>query len=115
MIVENLKRNPTALGIFGFNFLVVNRDLVQAVKINNIEPSFDSISSKTYKLSRPLFVYFKKEHLDLVKGTKEFLQEIISKDTIGADGYLLQKGLIPLTNFELKKVRDEVGQAINQN
>ena len=43
----------------------------------------------------------------------EFIQEIISKNTIGNDGYLLQKGLIPLTDLELKKVRGEVAQSLN--
>ena len=43
---------------------------------------------------------------------KEFTQEIISKNTIGKDGYLLQKGLIPLTDLEIKKVRDEVTKAL---
>lgn len=108
LIVQKLKNDRDALGIFGFSFLEENRGTLQPVIIDKIYPSFANIASGSYSVSRPLFIYFKKEHLNLVKGMREFVQEIISKNTIGVDGYLLQKGLIPLTDLELKKVRDEV-------
>lgn len=109
LIVQKLKNDADALGIFGFSFLEENHDTIQPAQINQVMPSFDSIVSGAYPVSRPLFIYFKKEHLNLIAGMREFVQEIISKNTIGKDGYLLQKGLIPLTDLELKKVRDEVG------
>lgn len=70
------------------------------------------IVSGKYEVSRPLFIYAKGEHLDLVSGTREFTKEIISTNTIGDDGYLMQKGLIPLTTIELKKVRDELMRSL---
>lgn len=113
LIVQKLKNDVQALGIFGFSFLEENRGVIQAALIDNVTPNFDNIASGTYSVSRPLFIYFKKEHLDLIKGMQEFVAEIISKNTIGADGYLLQKGLIPLTDLELKKVRGEVMKSLN--
>ena len=44
---------------------------------------------------------------------RQFIAEIISTNTIGTDGYLLQKGLIPLTDLELKKVRGEITKSLN--
>lgn len=113
LIVQKLKNDHDALGIFGFSFLEENRDVIQSAEINNVFPSFDNIVSGAYPVSRPLFIYFKKEHLDLIPGMREFVQEIISKDTVGNDGYLLQKGLIPLTDLEIKKVRAEVASSLN--
>lgn len=113
LIVQKLKNDPDALGIFGFSFLEENHHAIQAAVINKVMPSFDNIVSGTYSVSRPLFIYFKKEHLNLIPGMAQFIQEIISKNTIGNDGYLLQKGLIPLTDLELKKVRDEVASKLN--
>lgn len=110
LIVQKLKNDADALGIFGFSFLEENHETIQPAQIDQVMPSFDSIVSGTYSVSRPLFIYFKKEHLDLIPGMREFVAEIISKNTIGNDGYLLQKGLIPLTDFEIKKMRDEVMQ-----
>jgi len=112
LIVQKLTHDADALGIFGFSFLEENNEIIKAAHINDVTPSFESIVSGTYPVSRPLFIYFKKEHLNLVVGMKEFVQEIISKNTIGKDGYLLQKGLIPLTDLEIKKVRDEVTKAL---
>jgi phosphate transport system substrate-binding protein len=108
LIVQKLRNDKDALGIFGFSFLEENHQLIQPALINQVVPTFENIASSKYQVSRPLFIYFKKEHLDLIPGMREFVKEIISKDTIGVDGYLLQKGLIPLTNLETKKVRDEV-------
>lgn len=114
LIVQKLKNDADALGIFGFSFLEENRHAIQPAEINNVLPSFDSIVSGQYSVSRPLFIYFKEQHLNLISGMREFAQEIISKNTIGKDGYLLQKGLIPLTDLELKKVRDEVMPILNR-
>ena len=113
LIVQKLKNDPDAMGIFGLSFLEENHDFIQPVEINKIMPSFDSIVSGTYSVSRPLFIYFKKEHLGLIRGMREFVHEIVSRNTIGNDGYLLQKGLIPLTDLELKKVRDETAGKLN--
>ena len=106
LIVQKLKNDDNAFGIFGFSFLEENRQTIQPIKINNIEPNFENIASGSYPISRPLFIYFKKEHLNLVPNIKEFIDEIISTDTLGKDGYLMQKGLIPLDDSELKKTRE---------
>ena len=111
LIVQKLKNDKDALGIFGFSFLEENRAVIQASTINNISPSFENIVSGAYQVSRPLFIYFKKEHLNLIPGMRQFVQEIVSKNTVGNDGYLLQKGLIPLTDSEIKKVQSEVAES----
>ncbi len=112
LIIQKLRNDNSAFGIFGFNFLEENRNLIQPSLINGFSPTLDNIASAAYPISRPLFIYFKKEHLNLVPGMKEFIHEIISENTIGKDGYLLQKGLIPLSDFELKQVQNEVLKAI---
>ncbi len=113
LIVQKLKNDKNALGIFGFSFLEENRGSIQPTSINQNLPSFDNIVSGAYPISRPLFIYFKKEHLNLIDGMHQFIAEIISTNTIGTDGYLLQKGLIPLTDLELKKVRGEITKSLN--
>lgn len=106
-IVTALKNNPKALGIFGFNFLVVNPNAIQPAKIEGVNPNYENIASKKYELSRPLFVYFKKEHLDLIPEMRDFIKEIVSIDTIGRKGYLVHNGLVAMSNFELEQVRNE--------
>jgi phosphate transport system substrate-binding protein len=107
-IVRALKNNPAALGVFGFNFLVVNPSKIQPIKVDGIAPSYSSIASKKYNLSRPLFVYFKKDNFDLIPEMKDFVQELISPETIGEKGYLSHSGLVPLSNLELLQIRQEI-------
>src|SRR6185295_5329730 len=114
LIMQNLKKNPHAFGIFGFNFLVANRNVVQAIKIDNVEPNFTTIGSKHYRLSRPLFIYFKKEHLNLIKHIRDFIKEIISDDTIGRKGYLRNSGLIALSDSEFEQLRKNIMAQIDE-
>ena len=82
LIVQKLKNDKNALGIFGFSFLEENRGSIQPTSINQNLPSFDNIVSGAYPISRPLFIYFKKEHLNLIDGMHQFIAEIISTNTI---------------------------------
>ena len=106
--MENLKNNPNAFGILGFNFVVANRNVIQVTQIDNVEPSAATIASKQYGLSRPLFVYFKKEHLNLMPEMRDFIKEIIDIDTIGKNGYLIHSGLVALSDAELDQVKKDI-------
>lgn len=96
MIVQKLQANPNALGIFGFSFLDENSSVVKGASINGVAPEYDGIQSGNYPIARPLFVYFKNEHLDVIPNLKEFMEEYKSEDAIGEEGYLTEKGLITL-------------------
>ncbi len=107
IIIQKLKSNRNALGIFSFSFLVRNQDKVQGSTIAGIEPTYENISSGKYILARPLYIYIKKEHLNITDGLKEFIREVI--DSISAKNeYLSRLGLIPLSNDDIKKVLAKV-------
>ncbi|GHA44901.1 phosphate ABC transporter substrate-binding protein [Amylibacter ulvae] len=103
LIVQKLQANPAAFGIFGFSFLEQNSDSVQGSKINGVSPTFDDIATGDYPVSRSLFFYVKKDHVDVVPGINEFLAEFTSEDAWGEDGYLADKGLIPMQDDERKE------------
>lgn len=96
LIVQKLRANPTAMGIFGFSFLEENANVVKGATINDVTPDYGSIQSGEYPISRPLFVYFKKEHIGVISNLQEFIDEYQSEDAIGSEGYLTEKGLISL-------------------
>ena len=108
MIIQNIKNDANAIGIVGFNFLVANQNLIKAVSIDNALPSFSTISSKKYKLSRPLFVYVKKDRLSVTPNMGDFIKELTSVGAIGKKGYLIYHGLVPLSKSELAKVQKDV-------
>jgi phosphate transport system substrate-binding protein len=96
LIVQKLVANPNALGIFGFSFLDQNADKIQGAKVNGVEPTFESIASGDYPISRSLYFYVKKAHVGKVPGIREYVVEFTSDKAWGEEGYLADKGLIPL-------------------
>lgn len=105
LIVSRLTANPQALGIFGFSFLDQNSDAIHGSLINGVVPTFDAILDGDYPVSRSLYYYIKKAHVGVVPGIEEYAAEFSSEDAAGEDGYLIDRGMIPL---------DEDGFAENQ-
>jgi len=108
LIVQKLEANPNALGIFGFSFLDQNGDKLNGSFIEGVAPSFDAIADGSYPVSRPLFFYVKKAHVDSIPGIREYINEFTSEKAWGDDGYLSDKGLIPLPAGERKTVGETV-------
>ncbi|MFO7987924.1 MAG: PstS family phosphate ABC transporter substrate-binding protein [Thermodesulfobacteriota bacterium] len=108
LIVQKLDTNPDALGIFGFSFLDQNTDKLQGALIDGIAPEFDAIADGSYPVSRPLFFYVKKAHVDSIPGIREYLAEFTSEKAWGDEGYLTDKGLIPMPPAERKQFRQAV-------
>lgn len=102
LIVQKLQANPNAFGIFGFSFLDQNSDAIQGSKVEGQDPSFENISDGSYPVSRSLYFYVKKAHVDKTPGIKEFLAEFTSEKAWGPEGYLADKGLIPMPEAERK-------------
>ena len=100
LIVQKLQANPAAVGIFGFSFLDQNADKIQGATVDGVEPTFDLIADGSYPVSRSLFFYIKKEHVGVIPGIAEFAAEFTSEGAWGPDGYLSDKGLIPLPDAE---------------
>ena len=103
LIVQKLGANPNAVGIFGYSFLEENTSVVQGSLVEGVEPDFDTISSGKYSVSRPLYIYFKKAHVGVIPGMKEFIAEYTSDKALGEDGYLADKGLVPMPKAERAK------------
>lgn len=108
LIVQKLSASKDVLGVFGYSFLEENLDKVQAVSVEGIKPNPETVASGEYKLSRAMFVYMKKGHVDSVPGMHEFAKEFVSDASMGEDGYLVDKGLIPLHKEEAAKARASI-------
>ncbi|MBF0302928.1 MAG: PstS family phosphate ABC transporter substrate-binding protein [Desulfamplus sp.] len=108
LIVQKLDANPNAFGIFGFSFLDQNGDKIQGTPVEGIVPTFEAIADGKYSVSRPLYFYVKKAHVGVIPGMKEFLKEFSSDKAWGNDGYLSEKGLIPMPDDERKAFNTDV-------
>ena len=105
LIVNKLASDTELFGLFGYSYLVANKDKIKATKIEGKLPSLASIQDYSYPIARPLFFYVKKAHVGVVPGIKEYLAEFTSKGTMGPKGYLTDIGLVPLDNKSYKKTR----------
>jgi phosphate transport system substrate-binding protein len=110
IIVQRLEADPHALGIFGYSFLYENSDKLKAVAIDGVLPDADTIATGDYAVSRPLYIYVKNAHRGVIPGLDEFLQEYVSEESFGPDGYLPERGLIPLGEAEREEVRAAVAE-----
>ena len=108
LIVKKIEANPDALGIFGYSFLEENQDKLRGTKIDDVAPTYETISSGKYAPSRPLFVYIKKAHIGVIPGLKEFVDEYVSEKAIGEEGYLAERGLVAQPKADLAKTRADV-------
>jgi phosphate transport system substrate-binding protein len=106
LIVQKLEANSSAFGVFGYSFLDQNSEQVQAAVIDGVAPSFDTISAGKYPVSRPLYVYVKKAHVGVIPGIAEYLSEFTSPRAFGPEGYLADKGMIPMSDAERTRYRD---------
>ena len=104
LLINKMVGDKELFAIFGFSYLDSSRDKVQAAKIEGSEISLDSIQSYEYPIARPLFIYFKKEHMGIVHGLEKFMKIYISKKAMGPRGYLMDLGLVPLDKDTFKEM-----------
>jgi phosphate transport system substrate-binding protein len=96
LMVQKLAANPAAVAVFGFSFLDQNSDSIKGASIEGVAPDFEAIAAGDYTVSRSLYYYIKKAHVGVIPGIAEYAAEFASEAAAGEDGYLVDKGLIPL-------------------
>jgi phosphate transport system substrate-binding protein len=101
-IASELATRPDAIGIINFNRLKENAARLQAGKLDGVAPAYESIAAQTYPISRPLFFYAKKAHVDRIPSFKAYLAEFTSEKAVGPKGYLIAKGLVAMSAQEQK-------------
>ncbi len=108
LIIQKLNANPNAFGVFGFSFLDQNSDSVQGSVVDGKLPEFELIADGSYPVSRPLFFYVKNAHIGQVPGILEYVSEFTNDKAWGDEGYLTDKGLIPMPAEERAKYKAAV-------
>jgi len=59
LIVQRIRENKAAVGVFGYSFLEENRNTVKAITVDGVQPTTDSISTEEYPVSRSMWFYVK--------------------------------------------------------
>ena len=104
LIVQKLNEDTTAYGIFGFSYLDQNSDTLQGAVISKTAPTFENIAGNNYSVSRALYYYVKHQHIGVVPGIKEYMNEWTKH--WGDEGALSDAGMIPMPKAERAKYKD---------
>jgi len=113
LMVSKLAANPDAVAVFGFSFLDQNSDSIKGANIGGVEPTFENIAGGEYPVSRSLYYYIKKAHVGVVPGIQEYAIEFASTAAAGEEGYLVDKGLIPLPEDAFAQNADAIDSLMN--
>lgn len=90
VLVQGVAGDKYAMGFFGLAYYEENKDKLNVVKINGVEPSIETVKNGTYKpLSRPLFVYVSNKAMERPE-IKEFLKFYLTKgrELVKETGYI---------------------------
>jgi len=113
LIVQKLTKDAEALGIFGYSYLAENADRIAAATVAGVAPSPTAVQDGSYKLSRSLYFYIKKSHMDKVPGMKEYINLFTSEQMIGDDGACTEIGLIALPEAMRAQYRAQAANLTN--
>lgn len=101
-LVEGVAGNPNALGFFGYSYYENNRDVLQALELDGVAPTTDTIRNGEYPLSRPLFIYVSTQALQENEAVEPFVQEYLAN----LDTYVEQAQYVTLPgSLEQESIR----------
>lgn len=110
--LKYISSNREGIGVFGLAFFEAHRDRLQVAKISGQTPMAQSIVSGLYPISRPLFIYAKKEHLTRVRGLSAYLEFFLSDHAIGPGSALADHGLVPAPQADREAMRARLQKAL---
>ncbi|GIV95872.1 MAG: phosphate-binding protein [Herpetosiphonaceae bacterium] len=108
VLVQGIAGEKNALGYFGYAYYIENQDKLKLVAIDGgqgcIAPSDETINNGSYYLSRPIFIYVRKDALDRPE-VAQFVEFYLEN----APQLVSEVGYVPLPEeaYQLAKARVE--------
>jgi len=91
MLVQGVSGDKNAIGFFGYAYYLENKDKLNIVKVNGVEPNNETIEAGEYTpLSRPLFTYVKNSAMKDNEAAYDFIKFTLENagDMAEAVGYV---------------------------
>lgn len=108
IIVKKVTLSSNALGIIGFGYFKQNEDDLSPIAINGIIPSVKTVENSAYPLSRQLYIYINKVKLKDNQTLQLFIDELLSDEAMGENGYLQTISLIPLSRERRTAIANDI-------
>ncbi|MEK4700452.1 PstS family phosphate ABC transporter substrate-binding protein [Solibacillus sp. FSL R7-0668] len=99
VLVQGVTGDVNAIGYFGYAYYLENKDKLQVVSVDGVEPTNETIESGEYSpLSRPLFVYVKNSALKDSEAAYDFMK--FSLENAGAMAEVVGYVSLPAEKYE---------------
>jgi phosphate transport system substrate-binding protein len=82
VLVQGVSGDANALGYFGYSYYENNLETLQALAVDGVKPTEDSIRNGEYLLSRPLFIYVSTDELKNNKAVKPFVDFYLAQENL---------------------------------
>jgi phosphate transport system substrate-binding protein len=99
-IAQRLQNDSSAIGIVTYSAMDAFSSTFSAVAIDGVEPSTDNVQAGRYLLNIELVAYIKTNHVGVIKGLREFACVLTADRSVGPEGRLVDKGMIPLATAQ---------------
>jgi phosphate transport system substrate-binding protein len=99
-LIQSVQASKGAIGLVGYGQYLTQQSKLHAISVDGVLPSFDNISSGRYGLSRPLFVYVKRDNLERKPEIAALLRLFSEQAVIER---LARAGLVPLPEEQLRE------------
>ena len=105
ILVLGVSRDENAIGYFGLAYYLENQDTLKAVAVNGVEPTPENVENGTYSpLSRPIFVYVKKESLENRPEVRSFVEFMLEN----GPEIVPEVGYVPLSAERYESILSEL-------
>jgi phosphate transport system substrate-binding protein len=106
-IVTGVGGSPSSLGWVGLHYAEENSDTIKAIQVDGgkgcVAPTSDTVSDKSYPISRPLFFYVNNAKVDSNAALAPFVDFYLSDDGISS---VTEEGYVALPADQLQATRD---------
>ena len=94
--MQKLEANPNALGIFGYSFLEQNADKLQGTHVDGVDADFENIAERQVPDVAAAVLLREEGARRRDPRHPRVHRRVHQRAAMGEDGYLADKGLIPL-------------------
>jgi len=102
VLVTGIKGDKNAIGFFGYAYYESNKDALNAVLIDGVEPNAETIESGEYTpFSRPLFVYVSDAAVKEKEEVRNFMEFVIDNSAAMAEAV----GYVQLPDADYEEAR----------
>ena len=106
-IVTGIAGSPSSLGWVGLHFAEENADTIKALEVDGgdgcVAPTTDTVSDKSYPISRPLFLYVNNEKAASNPAVVPFVDYYLTD--AGLIDSVVEEGYVPLPDNDLETTR----------